>query len=172
MKKVLTVFVVISTTVAMFLVLAKKPHPKIVMLGNTVQKPVDIVAHAWQCSECKMPIETKKYAGEVVSKEGKTWFFDDVGCLAAWLRGQRFRDSARVWVFSIDTKRWIDGRQAWYSVFESTPMGYGFGAYENEAPGRIDFKTMTERMASGENLTNRAYAKKLRKRMEETHGSH
>ncbi|WP_456380731.1 hypothetical protein [Hydrogenimonas sp.] len=161
MKKALIVIGFILFVVVLFLTLADKPHPKIVLLGNTAQKPVDFFPKAYQCSECKMPIESKKFSGEVIAADGKTWFFDDVGCLGRWLAGQDFRESATVWVCTIDTKRWVDGRKAHYGVFENTPMGYGFGAYEHEGEGMIDFETMVERMVRGENLTNRDYAKKL-----------
>ncbi|WP_300367405.1 hypothetical protein [Hydrogenimonas sp.] len=167
MKKALVVIGFILFIVVMFLTLAEKPHPKIVMLDNVKRKPVDILPGAYQCSECKMPIETKKYAGEIIALDGKTWFFDDVGCLGRWLADQNFKDTAVVWVYTIDTKEWIDGRQAWYSVFENTPMGYGFGAYECKKEGMIDFDTMVHRMVSGENLTNREYAKRLK----DGHGS-
>jgi hypothetical protein len=109
-----------------------------------------------------MPIEGKKYAGEVVAPDGKTWFFDDVGCLGAWIADQRFKEKAVIWVFTIDSKCWLDGREAWYSVFESTPMGYGFGAYEKKGEGMINFDTMVERMVKGENLFQGSYAKSER----------
>jgi len=163
MKKALIVIGFILLVVALFLSLADKPHPKIVLTGNIEHKPIDFTPKAYQCSACKMPIEGKKYAGEVVAPDGKTWFFDDVGCLGAWIADQRFKEKAVIWVFTIDSKRWLDGREAWYSVFESTPMGYGFGAYEKKGEGMINFDTMVERMVKGENLTNRDYAKKLMK---------
>ncbi|WOE70835.1 hypothetical protein RZR97_04500 [Hydrogenimonas thermophila] len=161
MKKVAVVIGLITLIVVIFLSLADKPHPKIVLLGNSSHQPVDFLPKAYQCSACKMPIESKKYSAEVVAPDGKTWFFDDVGCLGEWIAEQKFKDNAVIWVYTIDTKRWIDGRKAWYSVFENTPMGYGFGAYEKRDNNMIDFKTMVERMVKGENLTNREYAKKL-----------
>ncbi len=161
MKKVLIVVGFIALIVVLFLALAEKPHPKVILTGNTDRRPVDIAPGAWQCSACKMPIESEKYAGEVVAPDGKTWFFDDVGCLGGWIAQQPFKERATVWVYTLDTRRWIDGRKAWYTLFESTPMGYGFGAYEHKSDGMIDFDTMVDRMERGENLTNPAYAKKL-----------
>ncbi|WP_201353718.1 hypothetical protein [Hydrogenimonas urashimensis] len=169
MKKIVIVLGFIVLVVILFLSLAEKPHPKIVLLGNIGQKAVEIVPNAWQCSACKMPITSQRHAGEVVTDDGKTWFFDDVGCLAGWLSDKPFREKAVVWVHTLDTKRWIDGRKAWYSVLENTPMGYGFSAYEKQGPDRIDFATMCGRMARGENLTDREYARKLLK--ERRHGS-
>jgi len=163
MKKALIVFGFIAFVVLLFLALAEKPHPKVILTGNTAHRPVDFFPKAYQCSECKMPIESKKYAAEAVAPDGKTWFFDDVGCLGAWIAKQPFRHRATIWVHTLDTGRWVDGRKAWYTLFESTPMGYGFGAYERKGGGMIDFATMVERMERGENLTNRDYARKMMK---------
>ena len=55
---------------------------------------------------------------------------------------------------SRDTHRWIDARKAFYSLNDITPMGYGFGAYEKDGAGRVDFKTMRLRMLRGETLNN------------------
>ncbi|WP_456451185.1 hypothetical protein [Hydrogenimonas sp.] len=161
MKKALVVVGFIALIVVIFLSLAQKPHPKVIATGNTAHQPIDFFPKAYQCSECKMPIGSKKFAGEVVAADGKTRFFDDVGCLGAWLAKQPFKNEATVWVYTLDTRRWIDGRRAWYSLFENTPMGYGFGAYERKKAGMIDFETMVKRMQKGENLANRDYAKKL-----------
>ena len=161
MKKAAIVLGFILFVVFLFLTLAKKPHPKVIATGNTAQRPIDFFPNAYQCSECKMPIASKTYAAEVVALDGKTWFFDDVGCMGAWIAGQPFKKEATVWVHTLDTQRWVDGRKARYSVFENTPMGYGFGAYEKRVEGTVDFATMVSKMARGENLANRDYAKKL-----------
>ncbi|WP_353663159.1 hypothetical protein [Hydrogenimonas sp. SS33] len=165
MKKLLIVFGLIAVIVLLFLTLAQKPHPKIVMLGNHTKQPVDFFPKAYQCTMCKMPLEGKKFACEAVAPDGKTWFFDDPGCLALWIADQPFRKEAVLWAYTLDTRRWVDARHAWYSQFESTPMGYGFGAYERKGKGMVDFETMVKKMAKGENLTNRAYARALAKKL-------
>ncbi|WP_457595999.1 hypothetical protein [Hydrogenimonas sp.] len=167
MKKLLVVVTFLALVVGLFLFLAQKPHPQVIFTGNTAHRPVDFFPHAYQCSECKMPLESKKYSAEVVAPDGKTWFFDDVGCMGAWIARQPFKDAATVWVYTLDTKRWFDGRKAHYSVLESTPMGYGFGAYEKPGNHRIDFAAMVSRMERGENLTNQEYAKKLVRSLKE-----
>jgi hypothetical protein len=62
---------------------------------------------------------------------------------------------------SRDTKKWIDGRSAFYSLVDKTPMGYGFGAYEKKAPTHVDFDTMRLRMLRGETLNNPHIRKQL-----------
>jgi copper chaperone NosL len=166
MKRILIVLGLIAAIVAVFLTLAEKPHPKIVLLGNDTKKPVEFYPRAYQCSECKMPLEGKKFACEAIAPGGKTWFFDEPGCLGLWIADKPFKDKAVLWVYTLDTKRWIDARKAWYSLFESTPMGYGFGAYEHKRDDAVDFETMVKKMKRGENLTNRDYTRALAQRMQ------
>ena len=62
---------------------------------------------------------------------------------------------------SRDTKRWVDAKDAFYSLADDTPMGYGFGAYEKMSEGMIDFDTMRLRVLRGETLQNPAIRKQL-----------
>jgi hypothetical protein len=108
-----------------------------------------------------MVIDDLSYASEVVAPDGKTWFFHDHGGFVHWLSDKKFKDEAVIWAMSRDTKRFIDARKAFYSLTDTTPMGYGFGAYEHNASGRIDFKTMSLRMLRGETLNNPSIKKQL-----------
>ena len=78
-----------------------------------------------------------------------------------WLEDKEFRDSAKIWVMSRDTNRWIDAREAFYSLSDETPMGYGFGACEKRADEFVDFDTMRLRVLRGETLQNPAIRKQL-----------
>ncbi len=57
---------------------------------------------------------------------------------------------------------WIDGRTAWYSRDDYTPMHYGFAAYLKQQDGFIDYAEMSLKMLRGENLTNPYVRKELR----------
>ena len=97
---------------------------------------------------------------QFTSKNGKTWVFDDVGCMILWLKDKRL-DHAKLWVWAKDKKSWIDATKAWYSIDESTPMKHGFGAYEMKKDGDIDFNQMRNRVLRGEDLTNPIIRKKV-----------
>ncbi|NPA29981.1 MAG: hypothetical protein GXO33_07350 [Epsilonproteobacteria bacterium] len=161
MKKAAIVLIMIALIVSLFLALAQKPHAKIIKTGNTKQAVIEIEPGEYQCAQCKMPVEKREYAAQVAIKNGKTWFFDDIGCMALWLGNQPFRQSAVVWVYTRDTHRWINGRDAWYTQLENTPMGYGFGAYEKHAENTLKLDAVIDHMLKGENLTNHTYAKTL-----------
>lgn len=64
-------------------------------------------------------------------------------------------------MFSRDSKRYIDGFSAWYSLIDETPMQYGFAAYERAKEGFIDFEAMRLRMLRGENLSDPRIRKQL-----------
>ncbi len=158
-KPFIIVLLFIAAVSGIILSLDKKSHPKVVLTGNIEKKPIEIFPHAYLCSMCKMEIDKKSFSAQVVDEEGKTWFFDDIGCMALWLNDQPFKDSAAIWVYALDTNRWIDGRRALYSTDETTPMHYGFGAYENERDGTVNFETVIEYMQKGMHMANPEYRK-------------
>lgn len=164
MKKilpVLTVVIVIAIIVTIFLSMSSQKQMVVIHEGNHEHKPVDIKLNHFQDTQCGMTIEAKEHSSQVVSPEGKTWFFDDMGCLALWFDKIEFKDKAVVWVYSEDTNKWIDGRTAWYSRTSQTPMSYGFGAHEVKKDGFVDFKTMLLLIHRGESLRDPYVRQKL-----------
>ncbi len=157
MKKFTPYFVIviiIGLIVGVFISFGKTQQMVVIKEGNTKQLPFEMELGKYQDSFCGMVITELDYASQVIAPDGKTWFFHDHGDFVEWLDDKEFKKSAKIWVMSRDTHKWIDGRSAFYSLDEQTPMGYGFGAYEKPAKGRIDFKTMQERTLSGKTMNN------------------
>jgi len=164
MKKIapfLIVFVFVGIIVALFLSLAKIQNMVVIKEGNLQQIPLKIVLHKYQDSDCGMVIDDLTYSSEVVAPDGKTWFFHDHGGFVHWLEDKPFKESAVIWVMSKDTHKYIDGRKAFYSLNDITPMGYGFGAYEKRQEGFVDFATMRLKMLRGETMNNPKIHKRL-----------
>lgn len=164
MKKVvpyLIITIIISIIVLLFLSLSKKQNMVVVHTGNIDKKPIYMELNKYQDSDCGMVIDNLTYASQVISSDGRTWFFHDHGGMVNWLKNKPFKDSATIWVMAKDTKKWIDGRTAWYSRTDTTPMFYGFGAYEEKQDGFIDFNTMFLHMVRGEHLGNPKIKKML-----------
>jgi hypothetical protein len=107
-----------------------------------------------------MQLQSKLHSAQAVLPDGKTYFFDDPGCLALWLKGKDY-SKMKLWVYTDDTHRYIDAKKAWYKLGDKTPMNYGFGAYEKKVDGAVDFKEFLKMMYRGENLTNPAIRKKV-----------
>jgi len=157
----LIVLSIIAIIIAIFLSLASQQNMIVIKQGNLKQIPLMMQLHKYQDSDCGMVIDELDYASQVVAPNGKTWFFHDHGGFVHWLADKSFKDSAVIWVMSRDSKRWIDGRKAYYSLTDITPMGYGFGAYEFKQDGFITYDTMRLKMLRGETLNNPLIKKQL-----------
>jgi copper chaperone NosL len=87
------------------------------------------------CAHCHMTITDPRYAAELVTGTGKTYEFDDVGCLAAWYIGGTV-DSSRVhslWVNDfVRPEHLLKAETAVYLRSDSlrTPMASGLAALE------------------------------------------
>jgi len=164
MKKILTILLTLALLIVGAVIIVsvyKKDAPIVVVKGNTQKRPLPIKLNKTNDTECAMLIKTERNAAEVVAPDGRTWFFDDPGCMVKWLKDKPFKDSATLWVHTLDTKRWIDAKKAKFGVKGHTAMHYGFGAREKETNETISFKEMMLRMYRGETLANPKYRKKL-----------
>jgi len=156
---IVLLFVVIIITV--FLSLAKVQHMVVIKEGNTQKVPLEIVLGKYQDSDCGMVINDLTYASQVIAPDGKTWFFHDHGDFVHWLKDKSFKDKAVIWVRTVDTQKYIKAQDAFYSVNDITPMGYGFGAYEKNQKGFISFNVMRLKMLRGETMKNPKIKKQL-----------
>jgi copper chaperone NosL len=131
-------------------------------IDNKEAKPLEFKDNKIQCPQCHMYLVGKKYTAQAIDIHHKTHFFDDPGCLILWARDNNIDiNTLTLWVYTLDTKKYIDMRKAFYSINDKTPMEYGFGAYEKKQDGFIDFKTMRLRMLRGEHLLNPKIRKKI-----------
>jgi len=84
------------------------------------------------CARCVMVVSDRKNTTQVRNPQnGKTYMFDDIGCMVLWFRDhkQPWKDQAIVWITDAKTGKWIDARTAFYDTENITPMAYGFSAH-------------------------------------------
>lgn len=160
-QSLLIVLVFAAIVAVLFLFLASTKKMIVVKDGNINQLPTEMEVGIYQDSDCGMVIDDLSDASQVIIKSGKSWFFHDHGGMIKWLEEKEFRNSAKIWVMSRDTKRWIDAKKAFYSLKDKTAMGYGFGAYEKNSHGYVDYETMRLRMLRGETIRNPLIRKQL-----------
>ncbi len=172
LKPLLIITGIIAIIIAIFLTLAQKEQMITMIKGNTNRQPINIALHKYQDSQCGMVIDTIKYTSEIISPNGKTWFFHDHGGMIKWLDKREFKNKATIWVHSIDTNRWIDGRKAYYTRDEDTPMHYGFGAYEKRKKDTISFEKMKLLTLRGETMVNPIIRKQLLRIKKEHNGEY
>ena len=151
----------VAIIAGIFVSMAKKDAPITIINDNHEKQPLAILLGKTNDTQCAMLIKSEENAAEVVAPDGRTWFFDDPGCMVLWLKDKPFKDQATLWVHAIDTKEWVDGRKAFYGVTDPSEMHYGFGARTKPNKETIDFEEMTLRMYRGENLTDPKIRKKL-----------
>ncbi len=157
MKKIapfLIILLILAVVVTLFLSLASSQQMIVIQEGNLKKLPLKMVVNKYQDSDCGMVIDDLDDISQVISNSGKTWFFHDHGGFVHWLKDKDFEEDVTIWVMSRDTNKWINGKTAFYSLTDITPMGNGFGAYENEVDGYVNFETMRLRMLRGETMNN------------------
>ena len=111
------------------------------------------------CPQCNMPLPKDKKNTAYIEDSN---YFDDIGCLILWSKNNRMDlNSRKVYVFTNDTKKYINALTANYTIDEKTPMNYGFSAYQKAKEGTISFKEMQLRMLRGEHLGNPKIRKKI-----------
>ena len=124
-------------------------------------KPVTFELSKVFCPQCHMDLKSLKDSVELIQDKDVT-LFDDIGCMVLWVNQQGIDlNNVKIWVFSRDTKHWIDAKKAYYSLTDATPMGYGFGAYENKGKDMIEFDEMRINMLRGLTLKDPRIRKKL-----------
>jgi hypothetical protein len=160
MKKIIPLLIFIAIIAIVFISLSKKEQMITVYTDNPTQKPLELKLHHLQDPECKMVVESEKHSAQVASKSGKTWIFDDIGCMVLWLKDKDLPD-LKLWVYTEDSHSWIEAKDAHYSVDEVTPMRHGFGAYEKDGDNLIDYDEVKNRALRGEDLTNPIIRKKI-----------
>ncbi len=164
MKKILTPLLVVAllaTVATILLSMAKKDSPIVIVVGNLDKKPLPIKLNKTNDTQCAMLIKSEKNAAEVIDSDGRTWFFDDPGCMVLWLKDKKWKDKATLWVHTIDTNRWIKANDANFGVTDHSEMHYGFGARERGSSKTISFKQMQLRVLRGETMANPKWRKKL-----------
>ncbi len=157
----LIIFSLVAIIVTVFLSVASGKQMIVIKEGNFDKAPLKMKVNLYQDSDCGMVIDDLEYVSQVISPSGNTWFFHDHGGFVHWLEDKEFKDEATIWVMSKDTKKFINAKDAHYSLTDTTPMGYGFGAYENKISSYINFDTMRLRMLRGETLNNPHIRKQL-----------
>lgn len=94
--------------------------------GDKEVEPVSINEETDKCVVCNMAVGDNQFATQVVLESGKTYVFDDVGCMYEWLHGHTDAKIAGAFVRDYDSKEWIESNKATYVYDQKvkTPMAY------------------------------------------------
>jgi copper chaperone NosL len=100
--------------------------------GSRAPRPIALGSEI--CAHCHMTIADPRYTAELITRAGKVYVFDDIGCLAAFVRDSTVPPGqiAGLWVNDITAPgRWLEARSAAFLVRPDahTPMNTGLMAF-------------------------------------------
>jgi copper chaperone NosL len=101
-----------------------------------------------KCDECGMSVEQdSKFISEVLSSNGKKFFFCDIGDVLFHFKKKREKIKA-VYVRDYGTGEWVDGEKAFFVLNKDikTPMSWGIAAFAKQSEAKkwgtpVDFST-------------------------------
>ncbi|HFB98209.1 MAG TPA: hypothetical protein ENJ62_03630 [Bryobacterales bacterium] len=94
-------------------------------------EPVEIALNEESCSHCRMAVSEREFAAEAVAPDGRVDYFDDIGCLAAWVREHQPPPETALYVVDFETGEWLAAESAYYVKSDQipTPMSFGLVAF-------------------------------------------
>jgi hypothetical protein len=102
------------------------------------------------CRHCRMIVSDARLAAQIVARGEEPQFFDDIGCLRAYLQAAHPPADALAYVADHRTGDWVRAVDAVYAKSHTvaTPMGSGLLAWKDTASRAAD-----PAAAGGEPLT-------------------
>lgn len=88
-------------------------------------QPAQLDTRNEQCAGCRMAVSQAGFASQLVAPGELPRFFDDLGCLAGFLKAGKAPQGAVAWVTDHRTKAWVRADRAVYTRVPGleTPMG-------------------------------------------------
>lgn len=91
------------------------------------------------CAYCRMAISEKRYAAELIDSEGQAFKFDDIGCMANFVKSRKnATKTVAYFVMDFDERQWTRATDASYvrSSELNTPMNGGIIAFKDQAKAK------------------------------------
>jgi copper chaperone NosL len=88
------------------------------------------------CAFCRMSISEKRYAAELIDNDGQAFKFDDIGCMANFMKQKRSNVPIRAtFVMDFDRREWLPAESASFvqSPEFKTPMNGGIVAFKEQS---------------------------------------
>lgn len=110
-------------------------------LAGCNPKPEKIAFGKDNCAECKMTIMDPKFGGEIVTKKGKVYKFDDAHCIAVFLerRGVELNNIHQTLFTDYNNSNdFVEVKSVGFVVSSQlkSPMGSNAAAFKNEAEAK------------------------------------
>lgn len=92
------------------------------------------------CSFCRMSISEKRYAAELIDEQGEVFKFDDIGCMANFIKQKKNNATVQgTFVMDFDRREWLKAETAFYvrSSELRTPMNGGIVAFKDQSSAEV-----------------------------------
>ena len=102
--------------------------------GSKTYEPQAINEATDRCVICNMAIKDDQYATQIITKDGQSLKFDDLGCMNQWKTENGTDTVGAAFVRDYTNSKWLKYEDAYY-VYEAqikTPMAYGIVSFESE----------------------------------------
>jgi copper chaperone NosL len=106
------------------------------LLERAPSGPVEPAWDRQACAHCRMHLSERGFASQLHTEEGEVLFFDDPGCLFLW-QAERGVEAAAIYHHHLREERWLAESETGFVRVDPTPMAWGFGAVERNAPGAL-----------------------------------
>jgi copper chaperone NosL len=111
------------------------------MAACSAPGPAALDTRSDACAWCRMAVSDQRFAAQLVAPADDPRFFDDVGCLAGYLRAKRDLPKGVIaYVADHRTLAWVEAGAAVYTKLDSleTPMGSHLVAHADAGSRRAD----------------------------------
>ena len=98
-------------------------------------KPVEINPEMDTCANCNMSVADNQFATEIILENGKTFVFDDIGCMFNWTDENPDKEINKSFVRDYQTNEWIDVEESYFVYGEDikTPMSFNVISFEDQS---------------------------------------
>jgi len=113
--------------------------------GGGAPEPAALDTRNEQCASCRMAVSDVRFSSQLVAPGELPRFFDDLGCLADYLKAGKAPAGAVAFVADHRTKAWIRADRAVYTRVAglATPMGSHVIAHADAASRDADADART-----------------------------
>jgi copper chaperone NosL len=131
-----------------------------VACGGGTPEPATLDTRNESCASCRMAVSSAAFASQLVAPGELPRFFDDLGCLADYLKAGKAPAGATAFVADHRTKAWVRADRAVYTRVPGleTPMGSHAIAHADAASRDADPAAKTGQPVSAAELFGRSGA--------------
>jgi copper chaperone NosL len=129
-----------------------------VLVNSCTTKPQPFAYGKDICDDCKMTIMEPKFGGEIITKKGKIYKFDDAHCLSHFIKGETVKESDIAQTVFIDydnEKNFIDAKTSYFVVSNElkSPMNSNAAAFSSKASAETKAKQTNGSVKNWEELS-------------------